>query len=199
MEQRLDVSYLRPGLVERAAAVGISAAGIGTGVLLAAWGISLLWRYTPPEIAVRIANPELRIIQNAPLTVTQDRPFILAQPEPLRIDRGDPTNKVEQLYPSATAGVGTDTKTTAGDVISREVTVFSNVKHGPGSVVTGWNYKDGSGRVPVGQYCYYTAANPDRSSTKVDIASNGIPMPNIGAALVPELDGAIAKCQWWQG
>src|ERR1700720_3114654 len=104
MEQRLDASYLRPKLVEPAAAIGISAAGIGMGVLLAAWGISLLWRYTPPEIAVRIANPELRIIQNAPLTVTQDGPFVLSQPEPPRIDRGDPTNKVEQPYPSATAG-----------------------------------------------------------------------------------------------
>src|SRR5713101_1327561 len=191
MEQRLDASYLRPGLVERAAAAGLSAVGIGSGVLLAAWGVSLLWRYTPPEIAVHIANPDLFVTQNAPLTVTQDKPFALAQPEPLKIDRGDLANKVEQL--------GTDAKTTAGDVISREVTFFSNVRHGPGSVVTGWNYKDGSGRVPVGQYCYYTAPNPDRSSTKVDISSNGVRTPNIDAALVPALEGALSKCQWWQG
>src|ERR1700730_3174199 len=162
MEQRLDASCLRPGLVERAAATGISAFGIGTGVLLAAWAVSFLWRYTPPEIAVRIADPDLHVTQTAPLTVTQNKPFVFAPPEPLKIDPGDLINKVVQL--------GTDAKTSAGDVISREVTVFSNVKHGPGSVVTGWNYRDGSGRVPVGQYCYYTAYNPDRSSTRVDIA-----------------------------
>jgi hypothetical protein len=86
-----------------------------------------------------------------------------------------------------------------GDVISREVTVFSNVKHGPGSVVTGWNYRDGGTSQPVTQYCYYTVPNPDRSSTKVDIALNGVATPLIGVALVPELEAALGKCQWWQG
>jgi hypothetical protein len=59
MEQRLDPTYLRPGLFERTIAMGIGAVGVGTGIFLAAWGISFLWRYTPPEIAVHIANPEL--------------------------------------------------------------------------------------------------------------------------------------------
>jgi len=67
-----------------------------------------------------------------------------------------------------------------------------------GTVVTGWNYKDGSSGVPIGQYCYYTAVDPDRSSTRADIASNRDPTPNMRAALVPELEGALAKCQWWQ-
>jgi hypothetical protein len=192
MEQRLDASHLGAGLIERAAAIGITAVGLGTGVLAAAWGISLLWRYTPPEIAVRVANPELRVAQNAPLMVTQDRPFAIKQPEPLKVDPGDMTNKVEQL-------LRTEGKTNAGDVISREVTVFSNVKHGPGGIVTGWNYRDGSSREPLGQYCYYTAPNSDRSSTRVDIAFNRVRVPNIGAMLVPELEAALGKCQWWQG
>jgi len=59
------------------------------------------------------------------------------------------------------------------EVIRREVTVFSNVKHGPGTVVTGWTYPDGGGSVPVRQYCYYSASNVDHSSTRVDIAFNG--------------------------
>jgi hypothetical protein len=83
-------------------------------------------------------------------------------------------------------------------VISREVTVFSSVNHGAGLVVTGWSYRDGSSREPVRQYCYYTAPKPNGSSTKVDIASDGIRTPNIGAALVPDLEGALARCQWWQ-
>jgi hypothetical protein len=53
--------------------------------------------------------------------------------------------------------------------------------------------------VPVRQYCYYSAPNSgDYSSTKTDIALNGMPLPNISASLVPELQGALAKCQWWK-
>ena len=190
MEQRLDATYLSPGPFERAAAIGISAVAVGTGILLAAWGISFLWRYAPPEIAVRIANPDVRVTQSEPFTVTQDKPFILAQPEPF---------KVEQPSPPFTIGAGGDAKTAAGDVIKREVTVFSNVTHGPGTVVTGWNYKDGSGGVPVRQYCYYNAPNFDHSSTRVDLAFNRVPAPHASALLVPDLEKALTKCQWWQG
>jgi hypothetical protein len=90
MEQQLNATYLRPGVIERAAALGIAAAGIGTGVLLA-WGISFLWRYTPPEIAVRVANPEIH--------VTQDKPFTLVPPPPLQIDPNIPTLKIERPPP----------------------------------------------------------------------------------------------------
>jgi hypothetical protein len=191
MEQQLDGSYLRAGLIDRATAVGIASVGIGTGVLLAAWGVSFLWRYTPPEIAVHIANPEVRIAQSGPLTVTQDKPFTIAPPEPLKIDGADLASRVEQIR--------RDAKTAGGDVISREVTVFSNVNHGPGLVVTGWSYKDGSGREPVRQYCYYLTPKPDGSSTRVDIGSNGASASNIAAGLVPDLEGALTKCQWWHG
>ena len=189
MEQRLDATYLRSGPFERATALGVGAVGIGTGILLAAWGISLLWRYTPPEIAVRIANPEVHVTQEKPFTVTQDKPFV--------IEPGQLTIKTES--PTVTSGVGGDRTTATGQVIRREVTVFLNVKHGPGTVVTGWNYKDGGGRVPVRQYCYYSAPNIDSSSTRIDIAVDVARLPNISASLVPELEGALAKCQWWQG
>jgi hypothetical protein len=65
MEQRLNAEFLRPGLVERAAAIGRCGRHWHRDSL-ASWGISLLWRYTPPEIAVRIANPEVRVIQSEP-------------------------------------------------------------------------------------------------------------------------------------
>src|SRR4051812_30580333 len=111
MEQRLDATYLRPDLFGRVAAIGIGALAIGMSILLAAWGISLLWRYTPPEIAVRI-------IQGGPLTVT-----------PLT---GELTIKPAQPSPPITSGIPVDSKTAAGDAIRREVTVFSSVRHGPG-------------------------------------------------------------------
>jgi hypothetical protein len=156
----------------------------------AAWGVSLLWRPTPPpEITIRIANPAL--------TVKQDKPLIVEQSEPFKLEHGELTVKVE---PTATvdSGVGGNAKTPTGDVIRREVTVFSNVKHGPGTVVTGWTCPDGGGSVPVRQYCYYSASNVDHSSTRVDIAFNGDRVPRASALLVPDLEGALAKCQWWQ-
>jgi hypothetical protein len=199
MEQRLDPTYLRPGLFERAIAIGIGAVGGGTGILLAAWGISFLWRFTPPEIGVRIANPELHVAQDSPLKVAQDKPFIIAAPEPLKVDPPKLTISVEQPPQSLVSGVSTDAKTGAGDVITHEVTVFSSVRHGPGTVVTGWSYSDGSGGTPIKQYCYYAAPNLDHSSKRVDIASNGVLLVGIDAGLVPDLDEAIGKCQWWQG
>jgi hypothetical protein len=196
MEQRLDATYLRSGPFERAAAVGFCAVAIGAGILLAAWGISFLWSYKPPEI--RIANPEIRIVPSELFKVTQDKPFTIAPPEPLKIDPGQLTVKVEPQSP-VTTGVAGNTKTPTGDVIERQVTVFSNVRHGPGIVVTGWNYRDGSGGTPVQQYCYYTTPNIDHSSKRVDIASNRVRSANLDPGLLPNLEEALAKCQWWQG
>jgi hypothetical protein len=95
--------------------------------------------------------------------------------------------------------LGSNSQTAAGDVIKREVTFFSHVQHGQGSVVTGWNYKDGRGGTPLSQFCYYTARNPDRSSKRVDLAADGVRRPQIGMDLVPDEEGALSKCQWWQG
>jgi hypothetical protein len=190
MEQRLNATYLRPGLFERSASVAFSAAGVGLGVLLAAWGISLLWRYTPPTIAVRVVNPEVCIVQDRPLAVKQDQPFVLSQPDPLKIERGQVTLKMDQPP--------TDVQTASGEIIRREVTIFSQVRHATGTVVTGWNYKDGSGGKPVSQFCYYTSENPDRSSTRVDIAVDGTRRLLAGTDLVPDMEGAVSKCQWWQ-
>ena len=194
MEQRLEAEFLRPGLFERAAGLGIGAVAIGTGILLACWGISFLWRYTPPEIGVRIANPEVRVIQSEPLMVTQDKPFTITQPAPFKVELGDTIVKVPQPF----SEVSGNAKTAGGDVIRRAVTVFSEVKHGPGTVTTGWKYQDGSGGKPVHQYCYYETLNGDRSSRTVQIAVNRNQLPNIDAG-VSDLEGAFAKCQWWQG
>jgi hypothetical protein len=191
MEERLDARYLSSGPLERATAVGLGALGVGMGILLGAWGLSFLWRSTPPEITVRVANPELRVTQEKPLKIEQDKPFVLAQPKPLQLDLTKPTIMGDHPWNDP------DAKTTGGDVIRREVTVFWSTKHGPGDVTTGWNYKDGSGGMPVGQYCYYAVLNGDGSMTKVDIASAGSRLLQISASLVPDLEGALAKCQWW--
>jgi hypothetical protein len=164
------------------------------GVLLTAWGISLLWRHTPPKIAVRIANPEVHLSQDAPLVVTQDKPFVLAQPDPLKSDPA--TLALPSLPPNS--HLGPNASTPKGEVIEREVTVFSSVKHDAGTVVTGWNYRNGSGGVPFRQYCYYTAPNVDGSSTRIEIGSDGISLSQINMSLVPGPEEALEKCQWWR-
>ena len=172
MEQRLDATYLRSGPFERVAAVGFCAVAIGAGILLAAWGISFLWKYTPPEITVT---------QRAPFKLEQDKPFKLEQDKSF----------IAPCLPNS------DRKEV--NAIKREVTVFWSVTHGLGEVVTGWKYADGRGGNLVHQYCYYSAPNADHSSRRVDIASNRIPSSNINGGLVPDLEGALAKCQWGQG
>jgi hypothetical protein len=133
MEQRLNATFLRNGPFERGAAVALAAAGVGVGIFLGAWGVSFFWRYTPPEIAVRVSNPEVRIVQDGPFSVSQDKPFVFSQPDPLKMESGQITAKVEQpLSPQINARLETDAKTALGNVISREVTVFSHVPHGLG-------------------------------------------------------------------
>ena len=97
MEQRLNGEYLRPGLFDRAAALAIGALGVGTGILLAAWGISFLWRYTPPDVEVRIANPEVLLKQSEPLKVSQDKPFTIIQSEPFKVDSATVTVKADHI------------------------------------------------------------------------------------------------------
>jgi hypothetical protein len=196
MEQRLDATCLRSGLTERTIAAGICAAGLGTGIFLAAWGISFLWRYTPPEIAVRIANPEVHIAQDTALRVTQDKPFDVAQSEPFKIETPKVIVRTDEPPRSVDNGSRTDPKT--GEVIRSEVTVFSSVRHGPGSVTTGWVYRDGSGGVPSSQFCYYIAPNIDHSDTRVDIATDRVSSPILNSGLIPDPGVALAKCRWWR-
>src|SRR5215471_15644535 len=95
MEQQLDATYLRPGPFAKASAIGITAVGLGAGILLATWGISLLWHPTLPEVAVRIENPEIRVRQESPFIVKQEKPFIIEQPGPLKVDPAQVTVKVD--------------------------------------------------------------------------------------------------------
>lgn len=56
MEQQLDATYLRPCFVSKAFALSVAAIGVGTSILLAAYGISLFWRPIPTAMDIRIAN-----------------------------------------------------------------------------------------------------------------------------------------------
>jgi hypothetical protein len=188
MEQQLDATYLRPSFASKAFALSIAAVGIGTGVLLASYGLSLVWHPARGIVDIRIANPEIH--------VTQEKPFVMASPEPLRTDARD----LKQPEPVSSSGRPkgvADPIFPSQEVIQQEVIVFSTVKHAAGSIVTGWKYPNGSGRTPSEQFCYYISPNADKSSTKVNIALNGAPLSETAIALVPESEQAIKKCQWW--
>lgn len=178
MEQQLDGRYLHAGPLAKASAIAIVAVSVGASAWLASWGLSSIWRpLGPAEISVRISNPEVRLKQDVPVAAKRDGSRSVTPPPPQPQPRSEPKTS---------------------DVIRREVTVFTLVKYGAGHVVTGWKYRDGSGGSPSGQFCYYTAPNADGSSTRVDIATNGVQLPLPSLSLVPDLPQALAKCQWWQ-
>ena len=195
-EQRLNANFLGASIIERACAISIIAVGVGAAILLAMWGIARMWHFVPPELSVRIANPELHLAGNSQVTVTQGKPFTIVQDKPFTVVQEPPKQDFSKLFPSTEKG-GSATVTTTGEVIRREVTVFYNVAHSSGLVWTGWKYRDGHGGKPHRQYCNYLIPNFDRSSTQVYIAEDGVRLSNINASLVPDLEGALAKCQWW--
>jgi hypothetical protein len=110
----------------------------------------------------------------------------------------DPNAKIGVTAPLSLPTVDNQpTKTDDGELIRREVTVFSQVDYLDGQVETGWRYPSGSARTPEAQYCYYTRPNPDGSSYRVDIAREGQPIA-AARALVSDFDSAVDRCIWWR-
>ena len=57
-ETLLDHTYLQPGIVTRAGAIGLAAIGIGVGVLLACWGASFFFNTNNNRLDVLTAKVE---------------------------------------------------------------------------------------------------------------------------------------------
>ena len=153
MEQQLDATYLRPSFVSKAFGLSVAAIGLGTSILLAAYGISFFWRPMQVAIApidVRIANPEL--------FVRQEKPFLMVPPETLHFNPQAPTNRPEQAWNSGPPRVVGDPVTPPQEVIQQEVIVFSSVKHSDGSIVTGWKYPNERTRSRAIAYLKYSSA-----------------------------------------
>ncbi len=144
----------------------------------------------PAVAEIRISNPEV--------IVKQEKPFVLASAETSRKDPHSSSNRPERGWNFAHQSGVDNPVTTPQEVIQQEVIVFSSVKHGGGTIVTGWKYPNGSGRVPSNQFCYYSARNLDKSSTRVDLAMDGKTLNEAALTLVPESEQALGKCQWWR-
>src|SRR5262249_60050884 len=96
-------------------------------------------------------------------------------------------------------GLGTDGN---GNVITKEVTVFNNIKHENGMVVTGWRYPDGASadQPPTHQYCYWSSGKLGGTSAEatIHIAVNGTKLSNIASG-VPPPPAAPPKSVLWGG
>ena len=87
-----------------------------------------------------------------------------------------------------------------GNVIKRQVTVFNSVNHGDGSIVTAWQYKDGEATEPENQWCYYFVSAGDSGiDIKINLAVNGKRIFNDAVRKVPQNEEAVGKCQWFGG
>jgi hypothetical protein len=157
VETQLDHTYLRPGIISRAVAVGLAAAGIAAGVLLACWGLSFFFHYDSPVVKrlddlsaqlETLSKSEAETLKTLTYNVGQLVQKIGQQgvkesaiEERLATidERIDLALKRSQQIPSTGEGHTPD-----GAIIRRQVTVFSEVDHYGGHVETGWRYKDGA-------------------------------------------------------
>jgi hypothetical protein len=158
-----------------------------------------------------------RVIEQMPaLKIATIPALTLEKPSPFKLEEG--TVKIADggtvsIDPSATVDVkGTITaqqpvqpqlssqpqKTSDGDAIKTEVTVFNEVSFGQGTIVTGWRYSSGSSRAPATQYCYYNQIQPDGSEQTINVAFDRIPLP-AARKFIPNLDAALTKCVWYGG
>ncbi len=183
METQLDHTYLRPGIISRAAAVGLAAIGVGAGVLLACWGLSFFWHVD--DAVLRRLDAIAK--QTAGLSDTfREIETTLGQRTTESIDalggkidalepsprRDQPASDRDEIVPG---GSGQPESTRTGHVIKREVTVFNSITHEGGDVTTGWNYKDGAsdGAADKPVLLLHGHRSKWRRHLQIDLAYNG--------------------------
>jgi hypothetical protein len=209
METQLDHTYLRAGIISRAAAVGLAAVGVGLGVLLACWGASFFWHIDDAVVrrldgigkqTAGLSDVLRDEISSLSLKTTESLDALGGKIDVLggKIDAlGNRVDVIDQRVLVSRSPSDQPERTPDGDIIRRQVTVFKTVTHADGDVITGWVYKDGaSDGHPMSQYCYYMSGK-NGASFKIDLASNGQRLFNENVTKVPQLEEAIAKCQWW--
>lgn len=166
------------------------------------------WAKLPP-LRVELNKDASVALREGGTVAMKDGTVELKQPAMVTLD----PNAIVALDPDATVAVerpvGTatqtvpdlasqPTKTDDGDVIKREVTVFSSVEFGNGSIYTGWNYANGKAKVPTNQFCYFTHTKSDGSSERIELAQDRQSFP-ASKKLLRQFDEALSKCIWFGG
>ena len=205
MEQRIDATFLRPGLIHRAAALGLGAVGIGTAIFLASSGLSFL-QHRAQDDRIDAVSSQLETLNDKATAgfdglgqrLGERLETMTKKLETLSQNVEDLGRHVDTLKAEPPLVYGNAGKTPDGDIIKQQVTVFFEVDHEPGRVTTGWRYNDGASAnsKPLSQYCYYLAPNVDGSRTIADLAIDGNAINFSG---VPRAEEAVRKCHWWTG
>src|SRR5262249_20802045 len=157
MEQVLDHTYLRPGPIVRAAGIAIVALGVGLGTLAVCWGLSFFWHREVLAQKLDALADRIETLSGAENYVSTKVNTLTGQVAALagitqQIDAL--TSRIATLQSQSAIWNG-NTKTSSGDPIKHEVTVFAHVTHDVGEVGTGWAFRDGGSSSPYWQYCYY--------------------------------------------
>jgi hypothetical protein len=211
---------VRESSISKGAAVGLGAVGVGVLVLLACWGASFFWKVDngvkerldalikfteaistglkqgKTEIVAKIDSVGSKVDALGTKIDSLDRHFDIVDSDLLNVSKQIATLKLDigKYKP------GTITDPNKPYVITREVTVFNNVKHDVGYVVTGWSYKDGAATEPYAQFCYYTLQGGEAGTTfRVDLFLDGKRVDNDAVRKIPNYDEAYGKCQWFGG
>jgi hypothetical protein len=170
----------------RLAGWGLVCAMIGVGAGAALWG----WTYSRgPAVE---ADQMARAVAAALGTVTLKTEGTVKLDPEARIGAAAPTPR-----PSETQ-LGEGQKPASEAAVNTAFTVFKNVPHGAGQVVTGWNYTSSEQKTPTHQYCYYSEQLDGGSKITVDLGENG--RANLAArgrgAMEPAT--AYANCVWFK-
>jgi hypothetical protein len=199
----------------------VAAAGLGIAACIWAWGqrgpspeqLAAALSRMPPltvkgtvgidpksEIALR-GGGEVSLKDGGQVVLKSGAEVALAKGSKVAVEGAvgvDPNAKIGVTGALPLPTVNTQpTRTVDGEIITREVTVFSSVKFADGEIVTGWTFPNGSAKVPQHQYCYYLRPNPDGSDYRVHIAVDREPT-GTSRALVSDFDAAVGRCDWWK-
>lgn len=159
--------------------------GIGTGAALLGWTYSRGPAIEAEQVAQAVAAALQTVTLKAEGTVKLDPDAKLSLPAP-------PTPRPTE------AQLGTGQKPASQAAVNTAFTVFKNVPHGAGQVVTGWNFTSSEQKSPTHQYCYYSEQIDGGSKITVDLGENGRPNPAARGRGGMDPTVAYANCVWFR-
>jgi len=154
------------------------------------------------DARVRLESQPLTLDPNAAMRI--EGPVKLDPEATVKLDPGArgpaPRPGAETARPTAEQ-LQRDAKPPSGVSAVTNYTVFKSVRFGQGSVVTGWSFNSSEQTKPSTQYCYYVQGVGEVDSNaqvKVDVAVNGVMLPNLKPRNFDPA-AAAAACTWFEG
>ncbi|HMO30651.1 hypothetical protein [Enterovirga sp.] len=158
--------------------------GLGTGAALLGWTYSRAPAIEADLVARAVADALQTVTFKTEGTVKLDPESRLAVSSP--VPRPTESQLGEGQKPASQAAVNT------------AFTVFKNVPHGSGQVVTGWNFTSSEQKSPTHQYCYYSEQIDGGSKLTVDLGENGRPNPAARPRGGMDPTVAYTNCVWFK-